>query len=89
MISEEPRLITTIDNPYNPHTQWDEWYTWDVEHGYDTISKVGRVSFATTEIDDDDGELAQQHLVRTDPTEMYLLVTERNFDALVTSQLSK
>lgn len=25
----EKYLLTTIDNPFNPFTQYDEWYAWD------------------------------------------------------------
>lgn len=29
-------LLTTIDNPYDPYTQWEEWYAYDREMGYCT-----------------------------------------------------
>lgn len=31
-------LLSTTDNPYNPWLHWDEWYAWDVEHGYNLCS---------------------------------------------------
>lgn len=27
--------LTTIDNPYNPFTQFDDWFMFDIEHNYD------------------------------------------------------
>ena len=30
---EEVR-ITTIDNPFNPFTEWDEWFNFDLQKGY-------------------------------------------------------
>ncbi len=28
--------LTTVDNPYDPFTQWDEWYAYDEGKGYAT-----------------------------------------------------
>ena len=37
-------MVSTIDNPYNPFTQWDEWYAFDERSGYHTTSFVARVA---------------------------------------------
>lgn len=29
MASTKDYLLTTIDNPYNPWTNWDQWYDYD------------------------------------------------------------
>ena len=36
--------LTTVDNPYDPFTQWDEWYAFDTMHGYGTCSYLARVA---------------------------------------------
>lgn len=36
-------MLSTIDNPYSPLTQWDRWYNWDVAAGYHTASFLARV----------------------------------------------
>lgn len=41
--------ITTVDNPYDPFTHFDEWYAFDVLHGYNSCSLLSR--FAKTSID--------------------------------------
>jgi hypothetical protein len=41
--------ITTEDNPYDPYTQWDEWYWYDLSKGYNTCERLDRV----TKISDD------------------------------------
>lgn len=34
--------ITTVDNPYDPKTQFDEWYAFDEEQGYRTCGLLDR-----------------------------------------------
>jgi hypothetical protein len=43
-------LLSTKDNPYNPHTEWDEWLSWDTDHGYHTLSLLGRVVRSSDEL---------------------------------------
>lgn len=37
-------MLTTYDNPFDPFTQWDEWYMWDMTAGYNTPGLLERVS---------------------------------------------
>lgn len=32
-------FVTTMDNPYDYFTQFDEWYAYDTSHGYDVIGQ--------------------------------------------------
>ena len=43
--------LTTIDNPYDPFTQWDQWYAYDtVQKGYYTSEYLARVTPYTTDM---------------------------------------
>ena len=33
---ERSVMLTTIDNPYNPFKDFDKWFLYDVEHGYNS-----------------------------------------------------
>lgn len=33
-------LLTTLDNPYNPHTHFLEWFMFDQEKGYNTSGYI-------------------------------------------------
>ena len=37
-------LLTTLDNPYNPWTDWDSWYNYDTIKGYDTCGQLARIA---------------------------------------------
>lgn len=63
-------LLSTKDNPYNPHTHWDEWWAWDFPR-YDTLGLLGRVTRTSDElpwnledqaIDDAINEIVEQNL---------------------------
>ena len=33
----EKYRLTTKNNPYNPFTQWNDWYFFDLSKGYNTL----------------------------------------------------
>jgi len=37
-------LLTTIDNPYNPYTNYEEWEAYDRQQGYYTPEYIARVA---------------------------------------------
>jgi hypothetical protein len=50
--------LTTKDNPFNPVTQFDQWYVWDSSHGYHTLSYLARVTRTSDELSEADQDLA-------------------------------
>lgn len=54
----KPSMITTIDNPYNPFTHYDEWLVWDEAAGYYTNSYLARVANYSNELSEADQDLA-------------------------------
>lgn len=51
-------MLTTSDNPFNPYTQWEEWYAFDVGAGYHTSSYLARVARSSDELSVADQSLA-------------------------------
>lgn len=37
-------MLTTIDNPHNPFTEWDEWRRFDESKGYNTSGYIARIA---------------------------------------------
>lgn len=46
----EVPMLSTIDNPYDPFTQFDEWYAYDHQQGYYTCEYLARVANPPTGI---------------------------------------
>ena len=58
MIVVEDHMLTTVDNPYDPFTQYDDWYTWDERNGYHTTGLLARVVITSHELSEADQDLA-------------------------------
>lgn len=73
-------MITTVDNPFNPFTQFDEWLAYDITEAVangrlDTCSYLARVAVDATEISDADAnlmnELAIDEIIKHNPLGIY------------------
>lgn len=51
-------MLSTADNPYNPWTQFDDWYAFDEQKGYHTCSYLARVTRTSDELSEADDDLA-------------------------------
>jgi hypothetical protein len=68
-------MLTTVDNPFNPFTHWDEWYAFDEGHGYHSTGLLARIAKVSYDLSDADQELAIDdaidEIVRENVTGMY------------------
>lgn len=51
-------MLSTVDNPFNPVTQFKEWYAWDSQAGYHTLSYLARVTITSDELSEADQAVA-------------------------------
>lgn len=51
-------MLTTLDNPYNPFTQFDEWDAFDKQHGYFTCAYLARITTSSDDLSEADQALA-------------------------------
>lgn len=56
-------MVTTSDNPYDPFTQFDEWYAFDVQKGYNTCAYLGRISLTSPDLSYADNQIAYEEAI--------------------------
>ena len=87
MADQKDYMLTTVDNPYNPITQWDMWYAFDTQMGYNSCEYLDRVSTTSdgfTEAENDrELNRAINWIVNNDPFNVYRKVTKENFDSIM------
>lgn len=42
-MSMKESMLTTVDNPFDPFDQFDEWYAFDTRHGYNSLGLLARI----------------------------------------------
>ena len=48
--------VTSVDNPFDPFTQFDEWYAYDRAKGYYLSERLARVALTSDLLSDDENE---------------------------------
>jgi hypothetical protein len=73
-------MLTTIDNPYDPFTQWDDWFAFDERMGHHTPALLARVTITSEDLSDADQaqavEWAIDEIVKENFNGMYKKVSD-------------
>lgn len=56
-------MLTTIDNPYDPFSRWEEWLQYDKASGYNTIEYLARITRSSDELSEVDQALAEEQAI--------------------------
>ena len=79
-----PSMLTTIDNPFNPFTQFDEWFAFDESKGYHTCSYLSRITKGSYELSEVDDALAQElaidEIIKMNVLGIYRKVKEEDYE---------
>jgi hypothetical protein len=55
--------LTTVDNPFNPFTEFAAWYGYDTTHGYHSAALLARVARSSDDLSDADQHIAVQQAI--------------------------
>lgn len=73
-------MLTTTDNPFDPFTQYAEWYTWDTSAGYHTCAYLARIVRTSDDLSEADQNVAiddaMDEIVRENPLGVYKKVSK-------------
>lgn len=74
--------LSTIDNPYDPFDEFDPWYTYDVDKGYNSCSYLARIARTSDQLseaeNDREIERAIDEIIKYDPLNVYIKVKRDN-----------
>lgn len=78
-------MLSTVDNPYNPFTQWDAWYRFDQAKGYDTCGYLARFAHTSDSMSEEENEReterAIDEIMKYNFLGLYQKVSEPKFNA--------
>ena len=50
-------MLTTIDNPFDPFDQFDSWYQFDCDKGYNCCSYLARIARTSDQLSDKENSI--------------------------------
>jgi len=56
-------MLTTVDNPYSPFEQYEEWYAWDRNKGYHTPEFLARIAIVSDELSPSDYMMSIEYAI--------------------------
>lgn len=67
--------LTTFDNPFDPIDQFNDWWRYDTDHGYNSCQYLARIAKPTDQFSENENaieiERAIDEIVRLDPFGIY------------------
>lgn len=68
-------MLTTFDNPYDPFEQFEDWFLFDVEKGYNTCGYIARIAQFSDDMShkeiDEENERAIDEILKYDFMNIY------------------
>lgn len=49
-------MLTTFDNPFDPFEQFDSWFLFDIEKGYNSCAYLARIARTSDQFSDKENE---------------------------------
>lgn len=75
-------MLSTIDNPFNPFDDFDSWFMFDVEKGYNSCAYLARIAKTSSEFTEEEEaeeiERAIDEIIQYDFMNLYIKVVEKD-----------
>lgn len=73
-------MLSTIDNPFNPFEDFNSWFLFDVEKGYNSCSYLARIAKSSNEFTEEEEaeeiERAIDEIIQYDFMNLYIKVKQ-------------
>lgn len=73
-------MLTTIDNPYDPFNEFDNWIQFDLDKGYDCSGYLARIARTSDQLSDEENEQeverAIDEIIKYDFMNLYVKVKQ-------------
>lgn len=73
-------MLTTFDNPYNPFVNFDDWYRFDMDKGYNSCAYLDRIAKTSSQLsdkeNDEEVERAIDEIIKYDFMNLYMKLRE-------------
>lgn len=56
-------MLTTSDNPYDPFEQFQSWFLFDVEKGYNSCAYLGRIARTSEQLSDEENNIIVEETI--------------------------
>lgn len=70
-------MLTTVDNPYDPNTDYDKWMMWDQFNEHYTAEYLARVANIDDDMDDEEASQriddAMAEIIANDTNNLYAI----------------
>jgi len=79
-------MLTTVDNPFDPFTEYEAWYQFDTRSGYNSCALLARIVKSSDELSDPDQSAAEEaaidEIVKINASGMHKKVTRSSASSL-------
>lgn len=76
-------MLTTVDNPFSPFDQFDEWYRYDIGMQYNSCGYLARIANTTPNMTEEEETeeivRAMDEICELNPLKIYKKVTRKDY----------